>query len=141
MTPPGGAPDAHSTRRASRRRVLVLVASVAALAFTISLATKPAPIVGVTGTALSNSLEDEMAKSFSPISVSRCTSEGSGAWKCEVETDPGSNSGYTEELEVDGSGCWTARPFQRHPEHSTAKPITMFSGCVGSILDYWILNP
>jgi hypothetical protein len=120
-------------RRRSWRVWALLLSGCVVLGLLLVIAIRPTAILGLSGRALANSLENELnetnAVSDVDIAVDPCSSQGVDQWSCPVELDPGSGPVFFATVESDGR-CWTARRARRKGVGRY-----MADGCVGA-LDY-----
>ena len=94
----------------TRRFWVVLIVFCFLVGFAVVTVVRPTTTLGLSGRALSNSLEHQLnatnANSGLDVSVDGCSSTGSGQWSCGVEPDPGSGCCVNAILNSTSRGCW-----------------------------------
>jgi hypothetical protein len=115
---PGPRPSGLS--RSSKLVVAVVVVAAAAV-----IVAKPVGIFGWDAESLASSVARELGDDFGNV---ECRQDGRRAWRCLVETDPGSAWGALYRAFPGENGCWTAQPVERGPFGTTGNPTA--SECV-----------
>jgi hypothetical protein len=119
------APDPEGPPR-NPRWLLAPVAIVAAMFMLGVIGARPAPVLGLNGTAL----QDSVGNSLLGIGEDSCDPAPGGAWKCR-RYDVGYSSVVNYTVKADWKGCWHAvlqgRPTEDNPKRR--------SGCV-SLVNY-----
>jgi hypothetical protein len=94
----------------TRRFWVVLVVIAVVVGLSVVTAVQPTTTLGLSGRALSNSLEHQLNATNGPldtdVAVDRCSSTATDRWSCGVEPDPGSGCCVYATLDTTGSGCW-----------------------------------
>jgi len=103
----------------------VLVALITAIG---SFAMRPSPLLGVSGTAIGNSVPGRGGGLVFEVwpHLGPCQQRGPDSWRCMVYDNEGSGGTVEYRVDVRGLGCWTAKPTRRSEEGDLAGCLTLF---------------